>query len=83
MHDKARGQQTADQVGAGFVQLDVTQDASVAAAAAPSLNRTCSSTQGISRGRAYRLLERYGAVDLDGMRQGEQPAPVKSPASKA
>jgi len=28
-----RGQQAADQLGAGFVQLDVTDDASVAAAA--------------------------------------------------
>jgi transcriptional regulator with AAA-type ATPase domain len=38
---------------------------------------------GISRGRAYRLLERYGAVDLDGIRQGERPAPAKPPLSKA
>jgi transcriptional regulator with AAA-type ATPase domain len=36
---------------------------------------------GISRGRAYRLLERYGAVDLDGMRQGERPASIKPPPS--
>jgi NAD(P)-dependent dehydrogenase (short-subunit alcohol dehydrogenase family) len=32
--DRDRGQQAADQLGAGFVQLDVTDDASVAAAAA-------------------------------------------------
>ena len=32
--DSDRGQQAADQLGAGFVQLDVTDDASVAAAAA-------------------------------------------------
>ena len=32
--DRDRGQQAADQLGAVFVQLDVTQDASVAAAAA-------------------------------------------------
>jgi transcriptional regulator with AAA-type ATPase domain len=37
---------------------------------------------GISRGRAYRLLERYGAVDLDGIRQGERPAPDKPAPSK-
>jgi transcriptional regulator with AAA-type ATPase domain len=35
---------------------------------------------GISRGRAYRLLERYGAVDLDGLRQGE-PAAKSRPSS--
>jgi two-component system response regulator FlrC len=37
---------------------------------------------GISRGRAYRLLERYGAVDLDGIRQGDTPTPTKSSQSK-
>jgi len=38
---------------------------------------------GISRGRAYRLLERHGAVDLDGIRQSDRAAPAKSPPSKA
>jgi transcriptional regulator with AAA-type ATPase domain len=38
---------------------------------------------GISRGRAYRLLERYGAVDLDGIRQGERPIASKPPPPPA
>ena len=46
-----------------------------------NVKRTATSL-GISRGRAYRLLERYGAVDLDGIRQGERPASGKPPPSK-
>jgi transcriptional regulator with AAA-type ATPase domain len=37
---------------------------------------------GISRGRAYRLLQKHGAVDLDDIRQGESPDPSKPPPSR-
>lgn len=37
----------------------------------------------ISRARAYRLLERHGAVDLEGIRQGAAPGRPKPPPSKA
>jgi len=37
---------------------------------------------GISRGRAYRLLQKHGAVDLDDIRQAEPHAPFKSVPAK-